>query len=74
MSQFLAGGIIAGLGMAGAVKLDEGNWAECYDCGCGKCQWDAGSFVGKLATVGLNNDCAFKKCVCGHHFTRHRRN
>ena len=77
MSHILvAAGIYAGLGVVGgtAAKLDEGNWGSCTQCGCGACRWDIGSFGGKMVSLGINNSCAFKRCVCGHHFTAHRRN
>ena len=67
--------VYAALGVAGgiAAKLDEGNWGSCKLCGCGKCSWDIGSFGGKLLTVGLGTSCAYKRCICGHHFTQHNR-
>ena len=77
MAQVLIGaGIYAGLGVGGAIaaKLDEGNWGACKLCGCGKCSWDAGSFGGKMISLGMNNGCAFKRCSCGHHFTQHHHN
>ena len=75
MAHIFAAKVYAGLGIAGgmAAKLDEGNWGSCTQCGCGKCSWDIGSFAGKWVSAGLNNGCAFKRCVCGHHFTQHHR-
>ena len=29
------------------------------------------SRLGKLICIGLNDSCAFKRCLCGHHFTQH---
>ena len=68
-------GMFAGAGILGGslAKLDEGNWGSCKLCGCGKYNWDIGSFGGKLFTFGLNNSCAFKRCTCGHHCTEHNR-
>ena len=62
---------VLGAGGAALAKMDEGNWGSCKLCGCGNCQWDAGSFGAKYFTAGLNNKSAFKRCLCGHHFTQH---
>ena len=68
-------GIFLGVGLAGgtAAKLDEGNLGSCKFCGCGKYNWDAGPFVAKYMTLGQNNSCAYKRCICGHHCTQHNR-
>ena len=75
MSQFTPWGFaalgVAGITGAALAKADEGNWGACKLCGCEKCNWDVGSFGGKLICIGLNNSCAFKRCCCGHHFTQH---
>ena len=60
--------------MQDLAKLDGGNCLSFKLCGCGKCSWDAGSFGGKMVSLGMNNGCAFKRCVCGHHFIQHNRN
>ena len=68
-------GIFLGVGLAGgtAAKLDEGNLGSCKFCGCGKYNWDTGPFVAKYMTLGQNNSCAYKRCICGHHCTQHNR-
>ena len=75
MNVFAGAGILSAVGAAGAIaaKMDEGNWGRCNVCQCNMCCWDAGSFGGKMVSCGLNNGCAFKRCVCGHHFTQHER-
>ena len=71
----IKGGIVAGIGVIGAIaaKTDEANWGKCKICECKKCKWDPGSFGGKMFSLGMNNGCAFRRCVCGHHFTQHYR-
>ncbi len=75
MSHFTPWGFaalgVAGITGAALAKADEGNWGGCKLCGCEKCNWDVGSFGGKLICIGLNNSCSFKRCCCGHHFTQH---
>ena len=68
-------GIFLGVGLAGgtAAKLDEGNLGSCKFCGCGKYNWDTGPFVAKYMTLGQNNFCPYKRCICGHHCTQHNR-
>ena len=66
MSHFTPWGFaalgVAGITGAALAKADEGNWGACKLCGCEKCNWDVGSFGGKLICIGLNNSCAFKRC------------
>ena len=48
MSFLVKLGVVAAIGAGGATlaKLDEGNWGSCKLCGCGKCDWDPGSYGG----------------------------